>query len=143
MMDKKISPEKSRELIAAAKEACKSSYSPYSRFAVGAAILLDGGEVVTGCNVENASYGLSLCAERSAMAAAVMRGAGKPIAIAIVCGEGRSCPPCGACRQFLAEFNPRMTVILEDSAGSAVYALEDLLPVNFALEKEENTKNNV
>lgn len=135
--DKGIAPERQLELIAAAKAVRLKAYAPYSRFAVGAAILLDSGEIVSGCNVENASYGISMCAERNAMAAVVARGEGKPVAIAVVGDEDRICPPCGACRQFLAEFNPQMTIVLEDKAGLAIYTLEDLLPVYFSLEEEK------
>lgn len=129
--------EKQLELITAAKAVRLKAYAPYSRFSVGAAILLDNGEIVSGCNVENSSYGISMCAERNAMAAVVASGRGKPVAIAVVGDEGRICPPCGACRQFLAEFNPRMTIVLEDQAGLAIYTLEDLLPVYFSLEEDK------
>lgn len=132
-----ITKEKQLELIASAKAVRLKAYAPYSRFAVGAAILLDSGEIVSGCNVENASYGISLCAERNAMAAVVARGSGKPLAIAVVGEEGRICPPCGACRQFLAEFNPRMSIVLEDKDGLTIYMLEDLLPVYFSLEEDK------
>lgn len=135
MQDKVIVPERQLELIAAAKAVRLKAYAPYSGFAVGAAILLDNGEIVAGCNVENSSYGISMCAERNAMAAAVANGGGNPVAVAVVGDEGRLCPPCGACRQFLAEFNPQMTIVLEDNAGLAIYTLEDLLPVYFSLEE--------
>lgn len=136
MRGNELSPEKARELIAEAKNARINAYAPYSDFAVGAAILLEDGEIVTGCNVENASYGMTLCAERNAMSTAVARGRKKAIAIAIVGDEGKICPPCGACRQFLVEFNPLMTVVLEDKAGITSYTLEDLLPAHFSLRQE-------
>lgn len=135
-MANKITAEKAQMLIDAAKTARKRAYAPYSCFAVGAAILLENGETITGCNVESASYGLALCAERNAMSTAVMRG-GMPVAIAVVGDEGKICPPCGACRQFLVEFNPQMTVILADKAGITTYILEDLLPVRFTKERKD------
>lgn len=133
MPDIKITAERQRELIDAAKTARLSAYAPYSRFSVGAAILLDNGEIVSGCNVENSSYGMTMCAERNAMAAAVALGWRNPVAIAVVGDEGRICPPCGACRQFLAEFNPEMVVVLEDTEGIVAYTLGDLLPLYFTL----------
>lgn len=136
MPDKNAADSRQRELIAAAKAVRLNAYAPYSRFAVGAAILLENGEIVTGCNVENSSYGVTMCAERNAMAAAVARGGINPVAIAIVGDEGRICPPCGACRQFLAEFNAGMTVVLEDKAGVVAYKLEDLLPAHFSLKED-------
>lgn len=136
MSDVEITAEQRHELIAEAKAVRFNAYAPYSDFAVGAAILLESGEIVPGCNVENASYGLTICAERNAMAAAVARGGRKPVAIAIVGDDGAICPPCGACRQFLAEFNPRMSVLLEDRTDIVTYVLRDMLPLNFALKEE-------
>lgn len=135
MSGKEISDERARELIAEAKDAWLRSYAPYSHFAVGAAILCEDGTIVKGCNVENASYSLAVCAERNAMTTAVMRGEKKPAAIAIVGDCDKICPPCGACRQFLIEFNPEMVVVLEDKAGIVTYVLKDLLPANFELEE--------
>jgi cytidine deaminase len=97
------------QLIAAAEAAQKNAYCPYSHFPVGAAVLA-GGAIYAGCNVENASYGLSLCAERSAVTAAVGAGRRSIQAVAIV---ARQCKPCGACRQVLMEFcDERTTLIL-------------------------------
>lgn len=136
MQNKELSQEKARDLISAAKQARINAYAPYSSFAVGAAILLEDDEIVMGCNVENASYGMSLCAERNAMSTVMSRGRKKVVAIAVVGEEGKICPPCGACRQFLVEFNPRMLVVLEDKAGIVSYTLEDLLPAHFSLKEE-------
>lgn len=132
MPDKKISMEMAEKLVAAAKTAKDNAYAPYSGFAVGAAILLEDGNIVTGCNVENASYSLTICAERNAMSTVVAHGYKQPVAIAIVGDEGRICPPCGVCRQFLIEFNNKMTVALEDKAGITTYILEELLPEYFS-----------
>jgi len=93
-------------LRAAAQEATKRAYAPYSRFYVGAALLFDDGSLVTGCNVENVSYGLTSCAERNALFRAISeRGAGpKLVAVAVANAAGAPCPPCGACRQVMSEF---------------------------------------
>ena len=106
-------------LLQAACEARLQSYSPYSGFRVGAALLCSDGRVVTGTNVENASFSLSFCAERSAVVRAVAEGRREFKAIAI-CGDGaRPTPPCGACRQVLLEFAPDMDVIIGGDHGSA------------------------
>ncbi len=118
------------ELLQAAERAQKLAYAPYSRFAVGAALLAADGTIYTGCNVENASYGLGICAERNAIAHAVACGAKQFIAIAVVTDNGVT--PCGACRQVLAEFEPRMTVIVADEDGNRrIYSLAELLPDAF------------
>ncbi|MBL3538315.1 cytidine deaminase [Aminivibrio sp.] len=124
-------------LLLAAEEARALAYAPYSRFSVGAALLVEGrSDFVTGCNVENASYGLSLCAERNAAGTLAASGGGKPLAVAIAGAAGEPCLPCGACRQFLAEFNPSMLVVLREGAGTAVLSLAALFPVPFLLERE-------
>ena len=92
------------ELFSVATQARALAYAPYSKFRVGASALLADGRVVSGCNVENASYGLSVCAERNALACAVMEGGPKPVAIAIVADAASAVPPCGMCRQVMAEF---------------------------------------
>jgi cytidine deaminase len=121
-----------RELIEKALEARKQAYAPYSGFPVGAALLAADGRVFTGCNVENASYGLTMCAERVALFKAVSEGAREFVAIAIACGES-PCSPCGACRQVLAEFSPDIEVIMTDSRGQRVRRekLSTLLPGAF------------
>ena len=118
------------ELVAAAVQAQKMAYAPYSRFPVGAVLLASDGTVYAGCNVENASYGLTICAERNALAHAVLCGAKQFIAVAVVTENGVT--PCGACRQVLAEFGPRMTVIVADTRGNQqIYSLAELLPEAF------------
>jgi cytidine deaminase len=117
-------------LIAAATAARRAAYAPYSGFAVGAALLTSDGRVTTGCNVENASYGLSVCAERNAIFHAVAEGERSLAAVAVVTENGVT--PCGACRQVLAEFNPQMTVIVADTTGNrTIYRLDELLPRAF------------
>jgi cytidine deaminase len=104
-----------RRLVDAAKRARRNAYCPYSRYPVGAAVLTESGRVFSGCNVENASYGLSLCAERNAVFGAVARG---EKALKAVCVVGRSPKPCGACRQVMAEFSSRDTELLCLDVGS-------------------------
>ena len=119
-------------LIDAAKAVREHSYSPYSAFAVGAALLCEDGTIVTGCNVENASYGLTICAEQAAVAAAVGAGHRKFTAIAVA-GPPQVVPPCGACRQVLAEFAPAITIIYGVGTGLETTTLAELLPVQFEL----------
>lgn len=122
-------------LIAAALEARGRAYVPYSHFAVGAALLSADGRIFTGCNVENASYGLTMCAERVALFKAISEGARGFTAIAIACGAG-PCAPCGACRQALREFAPDLLVIMTDAKGKEVRKerLPALLPSSFGPE---------
>lgn len=117
-------------LVAAAAAARERAYAPYSGHLVGAALLAEDGTIYTGCNVENASYGLSICAERSALFQAVAHGHRCFSAIAVVTHSGVA--PCGACRQVLAEFNLKMTVIIADThTFRRRYTLADLLPDAF------------
>ena len=121
-------------LLKRARDAAERAYAPYSRFKVGAALLMSDGSVVLGCNVENASYGVSICAERSAIACMVSIGHLDPVAIAVAGGKhGTPCPPCGACRQVLAEFNPDMQVVLESPNKIIVISVNELLPLSFSL----------
>jgi cytidine deaminase len=137
-MPARKSPPASRSLIAAARAAATRAHAPYSGFRVGAALLAGDGRVFTGCNIENASYGLTLCAERVAIAKAVSEGARDFRALAIAGGGARNpAPPCGACRQVLAEFcPPRMPVWYAGlTAGSArATTIGTLLPRAFTLE---------
>lgn len=110
------------------------AYAPYSRFAVGAALLMRDGSVFGGCNVENASYGLAICAERAAMTSAIAAGKRDPLAIAVSGSGDIHCPPCGACRQFLIEFNPEMEIFLMKDGRVVSLNLANLLPHRFILE---------
>jgi cytidine deaminase len=122
-----------RELIAAALAARRRAYAPYSRFTVGAAVRGRDGSVFSGCNVENASFGATVCAERNAVAAAVVGGVKTFRAVAIVTGTSPPSPPCGLCRQVLAEFSPRMAVLLCNPRGEVVrIRLDRLLPMGFS-----------
>ncbi|MDO8527584.1 MAG: cytidine deaminase [Deltaproteobacteria bacterium] len=119
------------ELVKKAIEARQKSYSPYSKFAVGAALEAEDGTVFTGCNVENASYGLTVCAERIALMKAVSEGAIKFRRIAIVADHPQP-TPCGACRQVLYEFAPELEIILANTKGETeTVKLSNLLPKAF------------
>jgi cytidine deaminase len=120
-------------LIAAAHAARERAYAPYSGFTVGAALLCDDGTVVTGCNVENASYGVTMCAERGAVSAAVASGRLRYVALAVAGPEEAVTPPCGACRQVLAEFNPMLRVLYSAGESVEITSLETLLPARFEL----------
>ncbi|MFN8586320.1 MAG: cytidine deaminase [Candidatus Eisenbacteria bacterium] len=111
---------KPKDLMSLAHEAREASYSPYSKFAVGAALLTKSGRVVLGCNVENSSFGLACCAERTAVFKAVSEGERDFVAVAVTAGKGHGAAPCGACRQVLHEFSPEMWVYFHDDAGKIV-----------------------
>lgn len=119
-------------LLAAARLAMQRAYAPYSGFRVGAALLCTDGSIFAGCNIENASYPVGLCAERAALAAAVSAGKREFAAILIVSDAEQPCPPCGMCRQALVEFAPELIVVLvtRDGAENA-YKLHDLIPNAF------------
>ena len=125
------------ELMQLAEDARAFSYTPYSHFAVGAALLTSGGKVYTGCNIENASYTPTICAERTAVFKAVSEGERDFAAIAIIGGpageKGRFCAPCGVCRQVLREFCEPETfrVLLGTTDEVQAYTLADLLPTSF------------
>jgi len=132
-------------LIVAAQQAAANAYSPYSHYRVGAALLADDGAVYTGCNVENASYGLTICAERAAVFKAVGEGARKFKALALVVGTPENPgTPCGACRQVLAEFcNPDMPVICAALDGTITLrtSVGELLPHGFLLASQACEQN--
>ncbi len=129
-----IEAAREAELVRLARAVRERAYAPYSRFPVGAAVLTAAGRLHAGCNVENASYGLTVCAERNAIFAAVaaegpeMRVA----AMAVTCGDGL-CVPCGACRQVMAEFGPEAIVYLLEPGGHRTATVADLLPLAFRL----------
>ncbi|WP_027340796.1 cytidine deaminase [Halonatronum saccharophilum] len=109
-----------KKLIEMAKKARERAYVPYSKFKVGAALLTEDGEIYTGCNVENSSYGLSNCAERTAIFKAVSEGHKEFKTIAIVADTKRACPPCGACRQVIVEFGKDIKVIMVNLEGEII-----------------------
>lgn len=125
-----------RELVHIAKEARENAYAPYSSFKVGAAILCEDGAVYTGSNIENASYGATICAERTAAVTAVHAGNAKFRKIAIV-GNGQDfCVPCGICRQFLSEFSRELIFLCANEEGAfRILTFEEMLPNAFSLRK--------
>jgi cytidine deaminase len=121
---------KPTELIDLARKARKKAYTPYSHYKVGAALLGKSGKVYTGCNVENASYSHTVCAERTAVLKAVSEGETEFEAIAVVTKNGGS--PCGACRQVLSEFAPKLTIYIADKNGEyRTTTMQKLLPDSF------------
>jgi len=120
-------------LLKEARKAREYSYSPYSDFAVGASVRTEDGRVFTGTNVENASYGLSMCAERIAIFKAISEGHRDLEAIAVAGEEGEA-PPCGACRQVIREFNPTMTILVDGEDEAKKTTIQNLLPDSFGPE---------
>lgn len=122
-----------QELVSKAKAASQNAYAPYSHFRVGAALECGDGSVYTGCNVENAAYGLAICAERTVMVKAVSEGRRDFVRLGIYCADTEDFGmPCGQCRQFMAEFNLDMEVIIGRPDGETqTYLVRDLLPQAF------------
>ena len=123
-------------LIEKAKEASKTSYSPFSRFAVGAAVLAKSGKIYIGCNVENSSFGLTICAERCAIFKAVSEGEREILAVAIYSPNADSCYPCGACRQVMYEFqgdDEEIQVVTENMGELEINKLSYFLPCGFRI----------
>lgn len=128
----KLTEEEANRLVEAARQARLLAYAPYSNFAVGAAVLGHDGQIYTGCNVENVSYGLTNCAERTAIFKAVSEGDRKIRAIAIFADTEQFCSPCGPCRQVMAEFGKEILVVQADKGGRYVInTVEQLLPWGF------------
>ncbi len=125
-------------LINAARDARKNSYSPYSKFSVGAALLAENGKVYRGCNVENASFSPTCCAERVALFSAVADGCRVFSAIAVI-GDSAPCMPCGVCRQVMSEFcSDSMPIIYENTDGEPqIITLGELLPISFRLKENQ------
>lgn len=122
-------------LMQKAKEASENAYAPYSNFPVGACVLTPSGNTYTGCNVENASYGLAICAERSAISKAISNGEKSLSAIAIYAPKMIECLPCGSCRQVIYEFqnDKEVEVITRTEKGYKIYKINELLPKGFKL----------
>jgi cytidine deaminase len=123
------------KLMTTAQKAMKNAHAPYSGFHVGAAVLLKNGKVFSGCNVENASYGMTNCAERTAVFSAVAR-LGPKIeirAVAVANAKGVPCAPCGACRQVIYEFGPEATIYFQGAEGPKQAHIAELLPEGFRL----------
>jgi cytidine deaminase len=121
-----------KRLFRLAHKSLKHSYSPYSEHPVGAAVMTDDGRTFTGTNIENSSYGLTICAERVAIFKAISEGAKRIVGIALVCGEKSECMPCGACRQVISEFSLNAQIAYEDFKGTVkTIPFNDLLPYAF------------
>jgi len=122
-------------LLRSARKVLKNAYAPFSKFRVGAAILTSKGEIFLGCNVENSSYGLTNCAERTAVFSAIAKlGPELEIrAVAVTNDRGAPCSPCGACRQVIYEFGPRAIVFYQGENGPKQSLITDLLPEGFRL----------
>ncbi|HZQ91400.1 MAG TPA: cytidine deaminase [Terriglobales bacterium] len=135
MAHQSLSQEEQQRLIAAAEAAMQRAYAPYSKFRVGAAVLTTSGKVYAGCNVENASYGLTNCAERTAIFSAVAAEGEdlKVRAVAVSNANRVACSPCGACRQVIFEFGPEATVIFQGTRGYVTKQASELLPAGFSL----------
>lgn len=121
-----------KKMIQMAQAVRELAYAPYSNFKVGAALLGKSGKIYQGCNIENMSYGLTICAERVAAVKAISEGERNFKKIAIVADTNKPCPPCGMCRQFLYEFSPDMEIIMANLEGEILkVALKELLPNAF------------
>jgi cytidine deaminase len=122
-------------MLASARAAFKNAHAPYSKFKVGATILTERGAHFSGCNVENASYGLTICAERNAIFAAVAAEGPEIVikAVAVATEQDGACAPCGACRQVIFEFGPDAVVFFRGKSGTQQMAITELLPVGFRL----------
>ena len=135
---KNLSGVSDKFLIECAKKVMKNSYSKYSKFKVGAALLTEDGRVFDGCNIENASFGATICAERTAVVKAISEGAKKINRIAIVTDTQKTTPPCGICLQFLKEFmDENGVIILEDGDEIYRYTFSEMYPMSFSLQDFE------
>jgi cytidine deaminase len=135
MQKKVISGAMRKKLEQTAAKVMKNAHAPYSNFQVGAAILLTNGKIFSGCNVENASYGMTNCAERTAIFSAVAQ-LGPKIeiqAVAVTNNHGAPCSPCGACRQVIYEFGPEATIFFQGAQGPKQAQISELLPEGFRL----------
>lgn len=136
MPHKPISAAARKKLEQAASKVMKNAHAPYSNFHVGAAILLTNGKIFAGCNVENASYGMTNCAERTAIFSAVAELGPKIeiVAVAVANDHGVACSPCGACRQVIYEFGPDATIFFQGASGPKQAHITHLLPEGFRLQ---------
>jgi cytidine deaminase len=136
MAEERLDTDTQQALLQAARDATRNAYAPYSNFFVGAAVLTEGGAVYRGCNVENASYGLTMCAERAAIFAAVVGEGAANLrirAIAVQTSSGAPASPCGACRQVIYEFNPDAIVLFQGENDVQFSTARELLPNGFRL----------
>lgn len=122
-----------QELLAMARAVREKAYAPYSNYQVGAALLAKSGRVYLGCNVENASFGMTMCAERNALGAAIAAGEREFVRLAVAGSGEVPAYPCGACRQVLAQFAPHLEIICTCGDNIECHSLDELLPCNFYL----------
>jgi cytidine deaminase len=136
MRKKTLPADVSARLLRSAKRVMRNAHAPYSKFRVGAAILLSNGKILSGCNVENASYGMTNCAERTAIFSAVAQFGPKIEirAVFVVNDQGVPCSPCGACRQVIYEFGPDATIFFPGAKGPRQAHITELLPEGFHLQ---------
>ncbi len=136
MPPRKSESDVRKRLLAAARRAMKNAYAPYSKFKVGAALVTTTGEIFLGCNIENASYGMTNCAERTAIFSAVAQLGPKTEirAVAVVNNQNAPCSPCGACRQVIFQFGPEAIVYFLGSSGWTEMPIAHLLPEGFRLQ---------
>lgn len=133
-----LTTEKINELVETARDVMTRAYAPYSKFKVGAALLGADGRIFSGCNVENAAYSLTNCAERTAIFKAVSEGCKDFLAVAVIADTEEYCSPCGACRQVIAEFGSDIKVIQADNRGKYIIkSINELLPGSFSAESLE------
>jgi cytidine deaminase len=136
MVNKALSADVQAKLLQSAQKVMKNAHAPYSKFRVGAAVLLSNGKIFSGCNVENASYGMTNCAERTAIFSAVAQ-LGPKIeirAVSVANDQGVPCSPCGACRQVIYEFGPDATIFFQGAKGPKQAHITELLPEGFRLQ---------
>jgi cytidine deaminase len=135
MKTKKVSSATRERLLGAARKVMKNAYAPFSNFRVGAAILTSKGQVFVGCNVENSSFGMTNCAERTAIFSAIAKDGPdlEIVAVAVANDQGIPCSPCGACRQVIHEFGPRAVIFYDGQKGPKQSPITDLLPEGFRL----------
>ena len=126
-----------QKLLLKAKEAMNNAYAPYSLFRVGASLLTKDGKIFTGCNVENASYSMTICAERVAIFKAVSEGYTEFEALLLVSSSGEFTPPCGACRQVMAEFGNFLVIMAYKNGNFKENKVSELLPISFEFSKKE------
>jgi cytidine deaminase len=130
-----LPPQMADKLVEVAAQVRRNSYSPYSGFSVGAAVLTEDGRIFSGTNVENASYGATMCAERSAIFSAISAGAKRIEAIAIIADYPKPVPPCGMCRQVLSEVGKGAQVVMANTVGARrIETIETLMPFGFELD---------
>ena len=135
MANKELTAKTRDRLLRSARKAMKNAYAPFSKFKVGAAILTGKGDIFLGCNVENSSYGMTNCAERTAIFSAVAEKGPKLeiLAVAVTNAQGVPCSPCGACRQVIYEFGPEAVVFYQSKNGWTESSITELLPEGFRL----------